>query len=699
MKQRLTAVLLGLGLVLCDQSRVDPSQTFLISGRSVVAKKARKLYQQGRLSEALTVYASAFADDPTFLRAALNAAAINREFGRNEESSLWLEKAVKLAPKDPKIVAELGWSHLHSGNTKTALGWFRTARALGKNPSALLGEGVALLDLGEYESARAPLKALAIERPKYAAAHYFLGIALRGAGDEQGGVEELENTVQTDRDFTEARLPLAEAYMRAGDWEKAWMQYRKIKAANPRHTLSVQREEELRAKLKRKPTKILGVKPIPPRPQVQPARDRGKIPNLRVGIGNGDGGQPISKGRVDLRVNGAFAVVGLRSGEILATGRKGERWEAVYTGRGRFDLVSSRGRKLHGLAAPVRIVPKDPKHTVVVTAAYYLKGKQGRLFHFPREYRGELEILPSKERGLVLVNVVNEQEYLFGVIPSEMPAHWALEALKAQAVIARGQIRVRKLSRVHSKKGHAYDLCDTEHCQAYLGVQVEAERATRAVEATRGEVLYSRNRPIESVFHSNCGGYIQSAKDVWGYNHPYLQERFDGDEEPELAPPGDPWDTMLWIKGNPRTHCNLSRDGSTAFRWMRVVQKDDMERRLNTRFRIGKLKTIVPIERTPSGLVDKVLVIGSKRQVVMDKEHQIRFLMGLASIRSNLFFIEARRGPDGEVQEFWVHGGGFGHGVGLCQFGAHGMGKYKKKSYFEILHFYFPNTELRRKMY
>lgn len=139
--------------------------------------------------------------------------------------------------------------------------------------------------------------------------------------------------------------------------------------------------------------------------------------------------------------------------------------------------------------------------------------------HAATDYRGRLEALRAGRLGLFsIVNVVTVEDYLMGVVPSEMPALWPLEALKAQAVAAR-TYAVSSLGR-HSAQG--FDLCFDIHCQAYGGVPNEHANTSQAVRATSGVVATYGGRLINAVYHAHSGGATDSSAAIWGAAEPYL---------------------------------------------------------------------------------------------------------------------------------------------------------------------------------
>jgi len=144
---------------------------------------------------------------------------------------------------------------------------------------------------------------------------------------------------------------------------------------------------------------------------------------------------------------------------------------------------------------------------------------EGSVGHGGRTYRGVLRVASAGSSGLfAVVNLLDIEQYLLGVVPSEMPASWPLEALKAQAVAAR-TYAVANLGK-HSSRG--FDLCHDVHCQAYLGYGNEYPGPTAAVRATAGMVATYGGRLINAVYHAHSGGATDSSAVIWGSATPYL---------------------------------------------------------------------------------------------------------------------------------------------------------------------------------
>ena len=137
-----------------------------------------------------------------------------------------------------------------------------------------------------------------------------------------------------------------------------------------------------------------------------------------------------------------------------------------------------------------------------------------------RSYRGVIEFRPSGN-NITAINVINLEQYLYGVLPAEMPHSWHIEALKAQAVAARTFAFNRLGGSVHAVNG--FDICDSTHCQVYDGTAREHVNTTRAVRETDGLMLWYGGRTIMANYFSSSGGVTDNSEDVWFEARPYLR--------------------------------------------------------------------------------------------------------------------------------------------------------------------------------
>ena len=304
-------------------------------------------------------------------------------------------------------------------------------------------------------------------------------------------------------------------------------------------------------------------------------------------------------------------------------------------------------------------------------------------------YAGRVYVTIDRHGSMAVVNAVPENKLLAGLIPAEIFPSAPEEALKAQAVAARGEL----LSKIGARHiGDPFRLCSQTHCQVYAGAGHETARTTAAVEATRGEVLFeSAGVLADPVYSANCGGHTENNENAWPEMQalPSLRGHRDADKKA-----GDPYaagvtgaNVAAFIASPPPSFCGRSKLGAgDRFRWTVTRTQDELEKLLG-KYRLGPIKTIEVLERGVSGRARSLRVTGATRSEVIRGELRIRQAFG--NLRSSLFVVEVQAGSA------IFRGAGFGHGVGMCQTGAIGMAE-AGRNYREILRHYYPGTALRK---
>jgi len=277
-----------------------------------------------------------------------------------------------------------------------------------------------------------------------------------------------------------------------------------------------------------------------------------------------------------------------------------------------------------------------------------------------KPYRGRLEFRKSQDGRFALVNSLPLEDYLYGVLSSEMdPKTWPLEALKAQAVVSRSYA----LDRMESFERQIFHAAaDTQH-QVYWGSTLEHDQAWEAVDATRDEALSDREgRILPSFFHSTCGGRTEDARLVWS---------------PEAR------DDLVGVSDG--SYCRSSPN----YAWLTAIPEKDLVAGLERLgFETGgRVKTLRfgEITRSSRSQTLKVRSGEGRHEVPLAK---LRTVLGPNWIRSTRITRIERKGD-----RFVLYGQGWGHGVGLCQWGARGMAQ-RGASYKEILKHYFPKAHL-----
>ena len=300
-------------------------------------------------------------------------------------------------------------------------------------------------------------------------------------------------------------------------------------------------------------------------------------------------------------------------------------------------------------------------------------------------YHGAVELAPRAE-GLTVVNLLNVEEYLYSVLPSEMPSGWPQAALQAQAVAARSYT----LANLGRFAARGFDLLGDVASAAYRGLGAETAAARAAVDATRGLALMAEDKPLPAYYSANCGGYTDTTESAWGF--PSSLPAVPDPLSPARAALLDPEQLAAWLSDRPPAYCaNPDYSARSAYRWKLWVSRQEIENRLEHP-ELGAILAIVPSVRTLSGRVSEVRVKGASGELTVRWDAVRRRLGGL---RSNLFVVEPQLGADGLPESFLFTGAGWGHGVGLCQSGAAGMAA-AGWSAERILRHYYGGASLQR---
>ncbi|MFH1714795.1 MAG: SpoIID/LytB domain-containing protein [Elusimicrobiota bacterium] len=274
-----------------------------------------------------------------------------------------------------------------------------------------------------------------------------------------------------------------------------------------------------------------------------------------------------------------------------------------------------------------------------------------------KTYRGSI-FVKEKRNMFEVINELDIEDYLYGIIGREISPSWPKDALKAQAVAAR-TYTLRNLNR-HEKEG--YNLCDTQHCQVYGGVDAEDVRTNDAVNETKGLVISYENELAQVFYHSACGGNTENVKNVWPYNGvvpEYLRGR-----------------RCNYCKGNPKEEWKTHISFKTITEKMKKAGYD-----------ADQISGVKVKEWTKTGRIKKIQVISENSKIIL-KGTEFRAIIGYDVLYSTL--VE----PENKREELIFRGRGWGHGIGMCQYGIKGMAD-KGHSWKEILNFYFPGTKVK----
>ena len=276
-------------------------------------------------------------------------------------------------------------------------------------------------------------------------------------------------------------------------------------------------------------------------------------------------------------------------------------------------------------------------------------------------YRGEMLFLVQEDL-LLAVNRLDLEDYLRGVVASEMPSTWPEEALKAQAVAS----RTYALQRAGEARNEAYDLTGDQYSQMYTGYDGEVPATNQAIQATAGVVLRYNGEPIQAFFHSSSGGFTENSEDVWLDPLPYIKAKID------------PYDL-----------------NENHYNWQVTYNPGQLLERLAD---YGEFNSITDLNctYTASGArIREMTVSGldyanNPLEIKIANADRVRAALGL---KSALVTVDKTYGLDNRLAWVSFSGSGFGHGLGMSQYGARGMALLGY-DYREILQYYFTDITL-----
>lgn len=291
------------------------------------------------------------------------------------------------------------------------------------------------------------------------------------------------------------------------------------------------------------------------------------------------------------------------------------------------------------LLGDVRPKLNDLKHIKKVASKAIIDGSV---------YSGEIEIWKGSE-GYFLINVVNLEDYVKGVVTSEVGINWPEEALKAQAVVAR-TYAVAQI--IRNRDRNFYDVTSSVFHQVYRQDE-GAEQIEKAVRETKGQILTYEGQPIMAFYHACSIGKTENPEEVFGKNYPYLKS---------VEVPSTPSPYTLWEK---------------------KISFDTLKKALS----IDKISDVKIKSYTSTGRVKELEFSDGKNKKTI-RATELRRILQWTAIPSTMIN-SVKIEEDGVVFE----GYGFGHGVGMCQWCAFQMA-HEGKNYKEILQYFYPGTEI-----
>ncbi len=281
--------------------------------------------------------------------------------------------------------------------------------------------------------------------------------------------------------------------------------------------------------------------------------------------------------------------------------------------------------------------------------------RDGTLFINGRSFRGEIEIIKEKENLLMVINSLGLEKYIKGVLRREISDRWPLEVIKAQAVAARTYALYSK----EERKGKLFDVRRDIYSQVYGGRMSERYRTNLGVDRTRGQVLVYQKKYLPAYYHATCAGHTENVANLWG-------------------------NKILPLRGVECSFCKRS----PHYSWKRNLRLKNIQEKLNANgYNLSLIKEIQVLKRNKSNRIEILKIIMRNGKEIEISGKDFRQIIGPNVIKSNNYFIEMK----GYYVDFI--GKGWGHGVGLCQWGANFMSREGYR-HDQILKYYYPGAHI-----
>lgn len=629
--------------------------------------QAKDYYYQGDLEKARDLYITLLDEESPYLY--YDLAIIHRELHEHEEAIDLLRYLAHLYPEEPLWLRELGIFYYTIGHSSQAIEHLRESLSLASNREAYYYLGLSLREGGDYNGSHRSLQeALAID-PTFALAYYQLALLYDYLEMIEEAIEYYLLSLRYDSSMTEIHTLLGERYLELGDFHLAYQRFQRAVIVNP-NSLNKARLQEMEDRFPNFAKKD---------DKEEQRNDLGEIQWIRSKPAPFQEGAPIVRvmlleevEALNIMMSGPFLIRDGQGGEVLGQGEGETIWEVRRAPHG---YIFAQENKEIPFLSSIYLEMKDERVSFLLFHVLYGHGQFWAGVE-NRQYRGDLELL-IKERGIMAINHLHVEEYLYSVVPSEMPSSWPMEALKAQAVAARSYT-LRRLG-----EGE-YDLCSTVLSAVYRGLIAEHPRSREAVDATKGEVLLHNGTIIDAVYSSNAGGHTESSASIWGGERAYLQP-VSTDHSPK-EPPLSPGELRAWLKEGPPSYSYYPPySAPNLYRWVRSFQA----KKLEEIYSIGRIYDITILSRGEGGSVLSLALKGEEGEVIL-KGSSIR--PAFQNLRSSRFFVERIYDDLGHLKELLFYGGGFGHGVGMGQTEAAAMAN-EGRSYLEILSFFYQDTQ------
>jgi len=601
------------------------------------------------------------------------------EQGKNREALAYLARAEILAPEDPYIAFEKGWNLLSLENHLDARASFEKALTLTGETDisnqARFGLALAEAHLGGPAAATESIQTVYSKYPYLLSpAAQLISAQYEKLKNRQHAITFLNEALNYDPRNIQAEIDLARLYEKSDYYLPAWQAYYTLSELDPEDGYFSGKAAGLASHIAGKLENLLYWTRMSWPVHVKPV-DYSDKNLVRVGLFSDNGGSPTLLTEFSFIANSAFTITDSRLGAV-GGGKASMQWNVRYDPMSKiYEIRDSMGSVVHSTRNSFRLTPKV-KGGVILIKSPVITADKG-VNRGDREVAGELNII-VRDNGFRVVNSVALESLVPSIVTSLASGNKQLQALKALAVVVRSNLM--RLKSGSARNDPDYDFCDSQHCLPFPGLQVENEAALSAAGQTRGEILTKNGVPVDVHFHSACGGFTAEGID-------------DNGRAQTRMTPFNLYYTTLKAPRDDLFCLAEDRTQSSDVLWTLMLRTKWIENRVNRIARIGYIRSMTVLKRSPGGRVLSLRIDGTAGGTTLEGFDAVSRALAGGLLRSPLFTL--RPVSEGKYPGYFLlRGIGTGDGHGYCILGGRGMAKDLGSAYTAILRHYFPDHKI-----
>ncbi|NLH39729.1 MAG: hypothetical protein GX445_06675 [Elusimicrobia bacterium] len=505
----------------------------------------------------------------------------------------------------------------------------------------------------------------------YVMAHIYTGLK-----KEREAISFLRDSLTYDPRNIEALIELADMYYDTDNYLPAWQSYFTLKEIDTKNSDFSKKAEKLIKRINKDADQIFYWSRLDGLAHTEPLVNRKATIPFRIGLYSDETGKLSSLRSFYFVSNSDFEIYDKNLGRISLNGKKNVRYMLKYTeSKNICELIDNLQSKLYSTRSDFEIKLKEKNGIILIKNPSVISGFSG-VNKSDKEVSNSLEVFLSTA-GMSLINHTYIEHILPAYISAVQGPKDGDEYLKALAIV----VRTGLFKKINPEK--LFDIPDSDKMFKFNGLEYENTDYISASNLTENELLLSKSSDTYNASYSlNAAGKTYSGVD-------------DGSLKPDKLTPFTlfKWINFDFFKSKPYSMPeDKTRIADIA--WALILRPEWIEKRLNSSYKIGRIKNIIVLKRDDFGVVKSIKIDGTAGTVEIDGEEDVRKILSAGTMRSNLFYI--RPVMDGSFPDFFIiRGVGTGDFNGMCLYGANYLAKNMGYKYKDILKHYFPDAVIK----